>query len=98
MQQGVALLKELRDNMIGFADQRIEKISIEVAKHHTETEKMLEEISKLMEEHGMLDEYNRLYSKLMLYFQHFGRNCYMQGFRDHVEIKKIHDLGVDAPM
>ncbi len=67
MQQGVALLKELRDNMIGFADQRIEKIS-------------------------------RLYSKLMLYFQHFGRNCYMQGFRDHAEIKKIHDLGVDAPM
>lgn len=98
MQQGVALLKELRDNMIGFADQRIEKISVEVAKHHTETENMLEEVSKLMEEHGMLDEYNHLYSKLVLYFQHFGRNCYMQGFRDHAEIKKIHDLGVDAPM
>ena len=49
-------MKELRDNMIGFADQRIEKISVEVAKHHTETENMLEEVSKLMEEHGMLDE------------------------------------------
>ena len=30
MQQGVALLKELRDNMIGFADQRIEKISVDL--------------------------------------------------------------------
>lgn len=87
-------MKKLRDDMIAFTDQRIESISANLSNNdaHRETALLLERVGTLMQEHGMLKEYNDLHSGLITWFHHFGRNCYMQGFRDHSNIRKVDDL------
>ena len=87
-------MKKLRDDMITFADQRIEPISVVLSNNdaHRETELLLDRVGALMQEHGILKEYNDLYSGLTTWFHHFGRNCYMQGFRDRANIRNVDDL------
>lgn len=85
-------MEELRNDVMGFTERRIEGISSEVAKQHAETEMLLNYVGALMEEHGMREDFNRLYSGLTIWMQHFGRSCYMQGFRDRANIESIEDL------
>lgn len=87
-------MKKLQDDMIAFADHRIEPISVNLSKNsdHQATEQLLDRLGALMQEHGMLKEYNDLCSGLTMWFHHFGRNCYMQGFRDRANIRKVGDL------
>ena len=62
--EGELLLKKLQDDMIAFADHRIEPISVNLSKNsdHQATEQLLDRLGALMQEHGMLKEYNDLCS------------------------------------